>query len=198
MPSCLVDAPEVELRADLLAETRVFSNRLDLLQGLAFPTNGIVSEVGTSTGVWAKQMIRLLKPLRLYVVDIDFSRFDRSIEKEVELKMLEGDSIQMISGLPDNHLDFAYIDANHSYLSVKGEIDAIYPKMKAESFLMFNDYVRFSVNQVLPYGVQSAVNEFANATSSTIVGVALSGTGNYDIALKVSKRKTRMSDRQAE
>lgn len=95
----------------------------------------------------------------------------------------------MILELADNSIDFAYIDANHSWESVSSEISVIYKKMKNGSVLMFNDYVRFNINQVLPYGVQSAVNQFANETESKILGVALAASGNYDIAVSVNRGK---------
>lgn len=94
-------------------------------------------------------------------------------------------SAAFLAGVEDSFYDFVYIDADHSYKSVKAELTSIPRVMKPSGLVMFNDYTRWSVTEVLSYGVLSAVNEFAVQTQSEVVGVALTGTGHFDICLKV-------------
>jgi len=50
---------------------------------------------------------------------------------------------------------------------------------------MFNDYTRWSITEVQPYGVQSAVNEFLVESDTRLLAIALTGTGHYDVAVRL-------------
>jgi len=57
----------------------------------------------------------------------------------------------------DNQLDLIYIDADHSYAGCRADINAWWPKLKQGGYMAFHDY------QNKAYGVNKAVNEFANS-----------------------------------
>jgi predicted O-methyltransferase YrrM len=58
----------------------------------------------------------------------------------------------------DNSIDFAFIDADHSYEAVKKDISAWFPKIKKGGILAGHDY---SIAKKSPHpGVAKAVNEF--------------------------------------
>lgn len=67
--------------------------------------------------------------------------------------MFGGDSFDRIKEFSDNSIDFAFIDANHTYEFVSRDIAAILPKMKKGGVLAGHDY-----NLHHP-GVMQAVNE---------------------------------------
>ena len=186
-PESLIDHPIIHLRDELLQETKVFSNRNVMLAKLPFPRTGICAEVGTSTGIFARQIINTLNPSELHVYDIDFSRFDKSILDIRGVQMHRGDSVSELERLPDNILDFAYVDANHSYKSVRSEIAILKRKVKNGGYIMFNDYTRWSISEVLSYGVLSAVNEFLTTNNLPLIGIALTGTGHFDVATQLKK-----------
>jgi predicted O-methyltransferase YrrM len=60
----------------------------------------------------------------------------------------------------DNSLDFVFIDADHSYESVKKDLEAWFPKMKKGSIFSGHDYESYN-DQCHP-GVKQAVDEFCN------------------------------------
>lgn len=68
-------------------------------------------------------------------------------------KMFGGDSFDRIREFEDGSIDFAFIDANHTYEFVSKDIAAILPKMKKGGILAGHDY-----NLSHP-GVMQAVNE---------------------------------------
>jgi hypothetical protein len=68
-------------------------------------------------------------------------------------------SLEAAEEVEDNSLDFVYIDGNHSYNSVKEDIDAWMPKVKAGGFLGGHDYY---FEDTAFIGVIQAVNEFIN------------------------------------
>lgn len=86
----------------------------------------------------------------------------------------------------DNSLDFVYIDANHTYEGVKEDVENWYPKVKSGGLVMGHDYLpneMYSdgsknlpiylfddskpdgVNYAGMFGVNPAVNEFAEKKS---------------------------------
>jgi len=58
-----------------------------------------------------------------------------------KLHFLRGLSLDMSHEIPDNSLDFCYIDARHDYLGCKEDIDAYWPKVKSGRILAGHDYL---------------------------------------------------------
>ena len=70
--------------------------------------------------------------------------------------------------IPDNTLDFCYIDADHSYDSVKNDLDIWLPKIKINGIICGHDYIEDGLHYdqndgklIGDFGVQKAVKEFA-------------------------------------
>lgn len=55
---------------------------------------------------------------------------------------IRGDSISVSKQYEDDSLDFVFVDANHSYESVKKDIEAWMPKVKKGGILSGHDYAR--------------------------------------------------------
>ena len=77
-------------------------------------------------------------------------------------------SEQAADVMPDNMLDFYYIDADHRYEAVKQDIDLWLPKVKSGGIFCGHDYVqdgnlfkKADGSFIGNFGVQSAVKEFA-------------------------------------
>jgi hypothetical protein len=64
-----------------------------------------------------------------------------------------------LSPMPDQHLDWIYLDAHHDYRDVKDDLTSILPKMKPASVIMGDDYFMDPASQHA--GVKRAVDEFA-------------------------------------
>ena len=75
-------------------------------------------------------------------------------ERSVRLKMT---SHTVASQIPDESLDFVFIDADHTYDAVKEDIAAWYPKVRLGGLFCGHDY--------LWDGVKKAVNEFSEMKS---------------------------------
>jgi len=79
------------------------------------------------------------------------------------------DSLEGVKKFPDEYFDFIYIDADHSYESVKQDIEAWYPKCKVGGIFSGHDYVldkdvltvgKYPVEYYREkYGVKEAVDE---------------------------------------
>ena len=76
-----------------------------------------------------------------------------------------GDSVEMARTYEDDSLDFVFIDGDHRYESVKADILAWLPKMKAGGILAGHDYgwcedVRKAVHEVLGDGNESYTDRY--------------------------------------
>ena len=60
--------------------------------------------------------------------------------------------------IPNESLDFVFIDGNHQYEAVLEDLEAWYPKVKTGKLLIGHDYVRSDGHT----GVQKAVMEFSD------------------------------------
>lgn len=64
----------------------------------------------------------------------------------------------------DEYFDFIYIDADHTYESVKTDLDAWYPKVKKGGILSGHDFIptitTIQLGHAVPFGVEQAVFEF--------------------------------------
>ena len=58
-----------------------------------------------------------------------------------KLHFLRGLSSDMCHQIPDNSLDFCYIDARHDYLGCKEDINSFWPKVKSGKMLAGHDYL---------------------------------------------------------
>jgi hypothetical protein len=122
---------------------------------------GVGVEVGTFRGEFSKSMLEIWNGT-LYMVDVwrgmgeeydDISNhknhtniwedamnniepfYDRAI-------MIRTNSKNASKLFQDNSIDFAYIDANHSYDFVREDIELWYPKIKTGGYLWGHDYLK--------------------------------------------------------
>lgn len=72
-----------------------------------------------------------------------------------------------LAGLPDESLDWVYLDAEHTYEPVLADLKAIAPKLKPEGIIFGDDY--YLNPQAKHKGVLRAVNEFAYKTGRKLV-----------------------------
>jgi hypothetical protein len=175
------------LSAERMANCRVFPLREDIL-GL-MPKGGVCAEIGVQAGEFSQAILDVCRPAELHLVDIDLAthrvadRFRGEIEAG-RVRTYQADSADTLDGFPDGYFDFVYIDADHSHAGVARDIAAAHPKVRAEGFLLFNDYTFWSPAECMPYGVMHAVNEFCIAQDWEIAAYAFNYLGYADIALR--------------
>jgi predicted O-methyltransferase YrrM len=111
-------------------------------------------EVGIDTGKTTFHLLDTIPNLTIYAVDTDISKFYTDSVKEKygdRLKPIQGYSFQVVEQFADNFADIIFIDADHSYESVKKDILKYTPKLKKGGLLTGHD---------IDYpGVNKAVNE---------------------------------------
>ena len=84
-----------------------------------------------------------------------------------------GTSLSVAQGMADGILDFVFIDANHSYESVKEDITAWAPKVRSGGLVTGHDY--YPGKRVKQCGVIPAVDEYVAAHGYTLHTTAYDG-----------------------
>ena len=124
-------------------------------------------EIGTNHGFHAFNMLHNLSIKKLYLIDpylLDGLYGNSEIRKKEAQRKLKKymdktvfvykTSEEAVDIIPDNSIDFVYIDGNHDYEFVKRDIELYYPKVKDGGVFGGED---FSVRCL---GVAKAVIEF--------------------------------------
>jgi hypothetical protein len=177
-------APAPPLPADLVEGARLLPNRDAILPLL--PQYGTIAEIGVALGGFTRKIIDCCQPAEFIAIDtfrlnelpIFWGRppveyfcgkthlawFQDSFAPEIgagTMRVLEGDSAEQMESLPDASVDVFYIDADHSYASVKRDLNVVIRKIKPDGWLVINDYILIDqLGAEGPYGVIYATNEF--------------------------------------
>lgn len=165
----------------LVEACRVHASRTDMISAL--PKQGVVCEVGTLRGDFARQIVKAAQPRELHIIDIDFSLFDPTGLPEETVTRHDAFSVAALAEFPDATFDWIYIDGDHAYQSVRADAEAAAPKLKPGGFLVFNDFAHIDP-YFGQYGVHRAVVEFANAWQWPVAHLAFEPNCLYDIALQ--------------
>lgn len=147
--------------------------RIEMLK--YFPKGGVYAEIGVFIGTFSARIIENCAPSKIYLVDTWRDGLDWMVNGEIKhftgqeayneackldcnpaVRIRRQKSVEFISELPDDHLDVIYLDANHSYESVRDELNLCFPRMKKGGWVSGHDYCDvFS-------GVKRAVDEFVS------------------------------------
>lgn len=174
IPWIAAHVQEVVTPADLRAQSL-----FEWLEGMPNPT-------GAEIGVFAGELSRRLlsrQDLTLYLVDSWAATHDERYAKSGDFhatlsqarqdyyakltqhmvsfageraRIVRKDSLSAAAAVPDQSLDFVFIDADHSYEGCAADIDAWLPKIKPGGFLSGHDYENTAFPQ---FGVKRAVDE---------------------------------------
>jgi predicted O-methyltransferase YrrM len=158
------------LPQEYLEGTMLVSDRVLLLDRL--PKGGAVAELGVDEGGYSREILARCMPEKLYLIDCWESRryhdgkrqaVERRFASEIasgQVEILHGESLDMLSRLPDASLDWIYIDTSHRYQQTCRELEASLKKVKPDGYIAGHDYAVGNHSKHLYYGVIRAVNEF--------------------------------------
>jgi len=130
------------------------------------PNDSIIGvEIGTAWGDNAVRMLRARDNLHLTLVDINIQSplKNAMIEFNHRTKQIQMQSAEAAKLFPDNHFDYIYIDADHTYPYVKGDLEAWYPKAKPGSI--------FAGHDLDDGDVKKAVYEFFKEKDKRVYGI---------------------------
>lgn len=145
---------------------KVLKDRSELLLFLAEECgpNQRVAEVGVETGQFSREIMDVVKPAELHLIDMwkfipgsrDGSnveqseqerRYKRALARFTEAELIFGrvvihrnDSVRALYRYKDGYFDWIYIDADHRYDGVLGDLHAAWPKVRRGGILAGHDF----------------------------------------------------------
>jgi SAM-dependent methyltransferase len=153
--------PYPAIPQELLNATKLFTDRSTGIGQL--PKGGMAVEVGTYEGRFARDLLKVCQPTKLFLLDLtdaDIKRAASDLIADPRIQLIVGDSSQSLSRFGDERFDWIYIDGDHRYEGVRNDLIQAARVVKRGGLLIFNDYTIWSPLEMLDYGVVQAVNEF--------------------------------------
>lgn len=173
---------------------KVINSRNELLDFL--PKGMVIAELGVFKGEFSDLILEKTDPSELFLIDLFPSDtcsgdkdgnnvvsvnleeyYDSFVEKfkdNLKVKIIKDYTTNFLNSLEDEYLDAVYIDADHSYESVKKDLELSYVKVKLGGIIMGHDY-----NQESFPGVVRAVDEFCDEYNLKISCLTLDGCPTY-------------------
>ena len=114
----------------------------------------IGAEIGVEKGINSESILKELNISTLYLVDIwfdyneiganrpqkaNFELVSNKFKNNLKVKIIKDFSLKAVKEIPDNSLDFVYIDANHSYKYVYQDISVWFNKVKEGGIIAGHD-----------------------------------------------------------
>jgi hypothetical protein len=151
-----------------------------------FPKGGVVGEVGTQHGYFARKIFDVVRPRELHLFDLSFEQFESAglFTGSESVVKHEGDSSCSLARVADGYFDWLYIDADHTYQGVSRDIRQAVKKIKSSGFLAFNDFTYWSPLESCSYGVAHAVCELCLHQDWEVVFFALEPWMYCDIVVR--------------
>lgn len=131
------------------------------------PKNSVGAEIGVHLGNFSENIIKNVRPKLIYLIDpwlvsnnpvhanswysgdtitqkVMDERY-QSVRRKFSsykdnVKIIRKFSRDAAEEIPDNSLDFVYIDGDHSFDGVMTDFDFFYPKVKVGGFICGDDY----------------------------------------------------------
>ena len=157
---------KLPLLPSIAARLRIGGPRLRALTSL--PKNGTGAEIGVHLGDFSSFIMDIAKPKKMYLIDpwkifdsddysaswygkrVDqktmderhdhvCSRFKSQIHKGI-VKVIRDESRGALESIPDDSLDFVYIDGDHTYEGVKSDLEISLKKIKSGGIITGDDY----------------------------------------------------------
>ena len=118
---------------------------------------GVGAEVGVKRGFFSHHLLNNGWNGKIIGVD----KWESSGDREDTTNRLANENVQLITGfsvevaetIPDESLDWVYIDADHRYESIKADYTAWYPKVRPGGIICGHDY---GIND---FGVKQFIDE---------------------------------------
>jgi|ETNmetMinimDraft_8_1059916.scaffolds.fasta_scaffold12583_2 predicted rRNA methylase YqxC with S4 and FtsJ domains len=175
-----------------LQNCKVVSKRLEIIK--LFPKDLICAEIGVMEGGFSEEILQVNNPSEFYLIEsntkgenlCDDLRIKFSENENVIVK--EGYSWDVLRTFDDNYFDWVFIDADHTYVSTKLELEISKDKVKDNGYIACHDYSNKNKNESLTdYGVIQSVNEFCLQYDYEVVYLSLEPDQNHTIVLKKMK-----------
>lgn len=175
------------------------------------PKGGVVAEIGTFKGIFSQQILDVVQPERLHLIDpwvfqnqadylSDASNVSDREHEDNYLYVRQRFADAIASGQVVLHRDFSceaarrfddrcfdwiYVDGMHTKEAVAADLKAFQPKMKENGLILGHDYIDHA-----DFGVIDAVDEFIKATDYEMVAMTADACHTFVLSRTVEDEVT--------
>lgn len=125
--------PSPEIPQSQLDGARLVTNRIELLR--RFPKGGRICELGTDRGNFARQILDIVQPDELHLVDVTLTHCRVDVLQDARAHLHEMTTVSFLRQDKGADFDWIYVDADHSYAAVRRDIEAACPRVKPGGML---------------------------------------------------------------
>lgn len=169
--------PQAQLHgAVLLADSQEMLRRL--------PKGGRVCELGTLRGDFARDILDIVAPDELHLVDVHFGLCRADVLADARVRRHETMTTDYLARPEAGMFDWIHVDADHGYGAVVQDIAAAKGRVKPDGLLVFNDFARIVRPGFGVFGVHQAVGEVLAAEGWPVAFLCFQDEALYDIALR--------------
>jgi predicted O-methyltransferase YrrM len=109
------------------------------------PKGSIGAELGVQFGHHAEQLLNIVKPLGMLLVDIwpkdsHFEQITARFGDRENVTILRNSTLEVAAELKNESLDWVFVDANHEFDAVLDDGRAWYPKVKYGGYMIWHDW----------------------------------------------------------
>jgi len=178
----------------MIMKLRPASKRRFLLEKM--PKNSICTEIGVFEGDFSQQILKTVKPKKLFLIDpwggVDHEegqgekRYQKVLDRfKSEIKngtvvVYRAFSHDVVEKFDDDFFDWIYLDGGHTYNNIMEQFSEYLPKIKLHGFVTGDDYGRDDENH--RKNVTRAVDEFISKQLTETVAIK-----NYQFILRKIK-----------
>ncbi len=186
--------PKIDFKAKHIVNCQSIIDRENMLQHM--PKNGVVAEIGVFKGDFSESIFKITKPSKYYLIDIwgsdryndkHLNTVKSKFKKELktgQVEIIRALSFDGIQTLPDAHLDWVYLDTDHSLGTTRKELALLLPKMKPGGVIAGHDYIQGNWVGGIRYGVVEAVREICVNHDWELIYITHELSNNPSFAIK--------------
>lgn len=104
---------------------------------------GVGAEIGVWYGYYSNEIAKIytgkILSIDKWTNTEDYERA-KDLLKDTKCVLIQGYSQEVAKTIPDESLDFVYIDADHDYDNIKADYEAWFPKLRKGGVMSGHDY----------------------------------------------------------
>jgi len=144
------------------------------------PKNSICAEVGVFMGDFSKEILKIIKPKKLHLIDpwaypgyekkykYVANRFKSEIASG-QVSIERGTAHDVVNKFPDNYFDWVYLDGGHRYDLLTQQFVEYFPKIKKGGYFTGDDYGGY--NEWYLENVTKGVDDFIAQNKTNIIQI---------------------------